>query len=167
MVNRISWFCFSLERVCSLVSTKHKRKDSYWLYYHLAHTLERDTVIENIVYLVKENPPPACSKNASSSSSSRRGRKPVHSWEKLVCICILMVIFGLTYRDMQNTVPSLNLPWNNDEPYPDHTWIARTFKKIPLKYLEDILTRSASICVCKNQDLRKKDYCCWLQIAPV
>ena len=79
------------------------------------------------------------------------------------CIC------GLTYRDMQNTVPSLNLPWNNDdEPYPDHTWIARTFKKIPLKYLEDILTRSASICVCKNQDLRKKkDYCCWLQIAPV
>ena len=86
-----------------------------------------------------------------------------------MCICILMVIFGLAYRDMQNTVPSLNLPWNNDEPYPDHTWIARTFKKIPLKYLEDILTRSASICVCKKQqDLRKKkDYCCWLQIAPV
>ena len=72
--------------------------------------------------------------------------------EKLVCICILMVVFGLIYRDMQNTVPSLNVPWNNyDEPYPDHTWIARTFKKIPLKYLEDILTRSASICVCKNQ----------------
>ncbi len=123
--------------VCSLVSIKHKRKDGYWLYYHLAHTVERDTVIGNIVYLVKENPPP-CSKNVSSSS--RRGRKPVHSWEKLVCICILMVVFGLTYRDMQNAVPSLNLPWNNDEPYPDHTWIARTFKKIPLKYLEDILT---------------------------
>ena len=73
--------------------------------------------------------------------------KPVHSWEKLVCIYILMVVFGLTYRDMQNIVPSLNLPWNNDEPYPDHTWIARTFKKIPLKYLEDILTRSAYLCL--------------------
>ena len=81
------------------------------------------------------------------SAAVERGRKPVHSWEKLVCICILMVVFGLTYRDMQNTVPSLNLPWNNDEPYPDHTWIARTFKKIPLKYLEDILTRSAYLCL--------------------
>ena len=58
-----------------------------------------------------------------------------------------MVVFGLTYRDMQNIVPSLNLPWNNDEPYPDHIWIARTFKKIPLKYLEDILTRSAYLCL--------------------
>jgi Transposase DDE domain len=137
------------------VSIKHKRKDGYWLYYHLAHTLERDTVIGNIVYLVKENPPLPCSKNVSSSSN--RGRKPVHSWEKLVCICILMVIFGLTYRDMQNTVPSLNLPWNNDEPYPDHTWIARTFKKIPLKYLEDILTRSAYMCLKESAGWKKEE----------
>lgn len=136
------------------MSIKHKRKDGYWLYYHLAHTVERDTVIGNIVYLVKENPPPLpCSKNVSRSSN--RGRKPVHSWEKLVCICILMVIFGLTYRDMQNAVPSLNLPWNNDEPYPDHTWIARTFKKIPLKYLEDILTRSAYMCL-KESEWKKE-----------
>ena len=140
------------------MSIKHKRKDGYWLYYHLAHTVERDTVIGNIVYLVKENPPPLpCSKNVSSSSS-RRGRKPVHSWEKLVCICILMVVFGLTYRDMQNTVPSLNLPWNNgDEPYPDHTWIARTFKKIPLKYLEDILTRSAYMCLKESAGWKKEE----------
>lgn len=136
------------------MSIKHKRKDGYWLSYHLAHTLERDTVIGNIVYLVKENPP-ACSRNVGSSSSSR-GRKPVHSWEKLVCICILMVVFGLTYRDMQNTVPSLNLPWNNDEPYPDHTWIARTFKKMPLKYLEDILTRSAYMCL-KESGWKKEE----------
>lgn len=133
------------------MSIKHKRKDGYWLYYHLAHTVERDTVIENIVYLVKENPP-LCS---NVSSNSRRGRKPVHSWEKLVCICILMVIFGLSYRDMQNAVPSLNLPWNNDEPYPDHTWIARTFKKIPLKYLEDILTKSTYLCL-KESEWKKE-----------
>ena len=138
------------------MSIKHKRKDGYWLYYHLAHTLERNTVIGNIVYLVKENSPLSCSKNVSNSSN--RGRKSVHSWEKLVCICILMVIFGLTYREMQNTVPSLNLSWNNDdEPYPDHTWIARTFKKIPLKYLEDILTRSAYMCLKESVGWKKEE----------
>lgn len=68
-----------------------------------------------------------------------------------------MVVFGLTYRDMQNTVPSLNLPWNNDEPYPDHTWIARTFKKIPLKYLEDILTRSAYLCLKESAGCKKEE----------
>ena len=50
------------------MSIKHKRKDGYWLYYHLAHTVERDTVIGNIVYLVKENPP-LCSKNVSSNTA--------------------------------------------------------------------------------------------------
>ena len=97
-------------------------------------------IIKNIVSLVKENPP------ARPKKKSNRGRKPVHSWEKLVCICILMVVFGSTYRDIQNTAPSLNLPWNN-EPYPDHTWISRTFKKIPLQYLEEMLTRSAYLCL--------------------
>jgi len=82
-----------------------------------------------IVSLVKENPP--CRPKKKNNS----GKKPVHSWEKLVCICILMVVFGSTYRDIQIVVPSLNLPWNN-EPYPDHTWISRTFKKIPVIYLE-------------------------------
>src|SRR5215831_3555861 len=28
------------------------------------------------------------------------GKKPIHSWEKLVCICILMVVFGSTYRNI-------------------------------------------------------------------
>ena len=49
-----------------------------------------------------------------------------------------MVVFGSTYRNIQNVVLSLNLPWNN-EPYPDHCWISRTFKKIPLIYLECVL----------------------------
>jgi hypothetical protein len=122
------------------VNSKHKRKDGYWKYYHLAHTLERDAVVRNIASLVMENPPPCPEKK------SRKGKKPVHSWEKMVCICILMVVFGLTSRDMQNVVPSLNLPWKG-EPYPDHTWISRTFKKIPLQYLDDILMRSAYLCL--------------------
>lgn len=130
------------------MSSKHKRKEGYWLCYHLAHTLERDMIIKNIVSLVKENPP------SRPKNKSNRGRKPVHSWEKLVCICILMVVFGSTYRDIQNMVPSLNLPWNNNEPYPDHTWISRTFKKIPLQYLKETLTRSAYLCL--NESVWKK-----------
>ena len=103
-------------------------------------------LIKNIVSLVKENPP-TCPKKKST-----RGKKPVHSWEKLVCICILMVALGSTYRNIQNVVPSLNLPWN--EPCPDHTWISRTFKKIPLTYLEHILLSSAYLCL-KESGWRK------------
>ena len=122
------------------MNSKHKRKDGYWPYYHLAHTLERDMLVKNIASLVMEYPSPRPKKK------STRGKKPVHSWDKLVCICILMVVFGSTYRDMQNMAPSLNLPWKN-EPYPDHSWISRTFKKIPLQYLDDILIRSAYLCL--------------------
>ncbi len=116
----------------------HNRRDGYWKYYHLAHTQEKDAIIKNIVDHVKENPPDRARK-------SNKGKKPVHSWEKMVCICILTVIFGLSYRKMQNEVPYLNLPWN--EPYPDHTWIAKTFRKIPLQYLEGILQRTALMCM--------------------
>jgi hypothetical protein len=55
-------------------------------------------LIKNIVSLVKENPPVRPKKKSTS------GKKPVHSWEKLVCICILMVVFGSTYRNIQNVV---------------------------------------------------------------
>ena len=103
-------------------------------------------LIKNIVSLVKENPP------ARPKKKSISGKKPVHSWEKLVCICILMVVFGSTYRNIQNVVPSLNLPWN--EPYPDHTWISRTFKKIPRIYLECVLLSSAYLCL-KESDWTK------------
>ena len=66
-----------------------------------------------------------------------------------------MVVFGSTYRNIQNVVPSLNLPWNN-ESYPDHTWISRTFKKIPpLIYLECVLIWSAYLCL-KESDWRRK-----------
>jgi hypothetical protein len=47
---------------------------------------------------------------------------------------------------------SLSYPWN--EPYPDHTWISRTFRKIPLIYLECILLSSAYLCL-KESDWRK------------
>jgi hypothetical protein len=39
-------------------------------------------LIKNIVSLVKENPPVRSKKKKKKKST--RGRKPVHSWEKLV-----------------------------------------------------------------------------------
>ncbi len=128
---------FDLEGYAPSMS-KHNRRDGYWQYYHLAHTQEKDAIIRNIVDLVKENPPPRARK-------SSKGKKPVHSWEKMVCICILTVIFGLPFRKMENELPYLNLPWN--EPYPDHSWIAKTFRKISLQYLEGILQRTALMCM--------------------
>jgi len=121
---------------------KHKRRDGYWKYYHLAHTQERQFLVDNIVSLVNQNPPKI------SKKRSRRGRKPVHSKSKMHCICILMVAFGLTYRDTQNIIPSLNLPWN--EPIPDHTMICKFFKTISVAWLEQVLARTAQMCLAES-----------------
>jgi hypothetical protein len=95
-----------------------------------------------MVSLVDQNPPPVPQKK------SRRGKKPVHSPKKMSSICILMVVLGLTYRDIQNLVPLLNLPWN--EPYPDHTWIAKFFARIQLGWLEGMLVRTAYLCMAES-----------------
>jgi hypothetical protein len=58
---------------------KHRRRDGYWRVYHLAHTRERDGTVSDIVSLVRENRPPPRRRGT-------RGRRRVHSWEKLVCI---------------------------------------------------------------------------------
>ena len=54
----------------------------------------------------------------------------------------------------EDIVSMVSAPWNN-EPYPDHTWISRTFKKIPLIYLECVLIWSAYLCL-KESDWRRK-----------
>jgi len=51
-------------------------------------------LVKDIVELVKECSPPV---------RVKLSRRPVHSWEKMVCICLLMVILGLSFRDMPNT----------------------------------------------------------------
>jgi hypothetical protein len=123
------------------LSKEHRRREGYWKYYHLAHTQERDSIVRNIVSLVKENNPPVKPKR------TKRGRKPVHSWDKLVCICIIMVILGSTFRDMQNDVPTLNLPWNQHEPYPDHSTIHKAFQKLDEDYLDLMLEKVACLCI--------------------
>ncbi|MFN3655593.1 MAG: transposase [Candidatus Nitrosotenuis sp.] len=121
---------------------EHMRRDGYWKYYHLAHTQERDFLVHHIVSLVNQNLP------AGSKKKSHAGRRPIHSKAKMYCICIIMVAFGLTYRDAQNIIPSLNLPWS--EPTPDHTTIARFFGKISVKWLEEILARTAQMCLAES-----------------
>ncbi len=118
---------------------KHHRRDGYWKSYHLAHTRELDAIAGGIVSLVKESKPPVQRKK------TRRGRKPVHSREKLVCVCLLMIVMGYTFRDMQNYVPKLNLPW--DEPYPDHSTIHRAYQEMPQGYLDALLDRTARLCM--------------------
>lgn len=122
--------------------SQHKRRDGYWKYYHLAHTQERQFLVDNIVSLVNQNLPP------TKKKKSKCGRKPIHSRAKMYCICIIMVAFGLTYRDMQSIIPSLDLPWN--EPAPDHTTIAKFFGKISVVWLEEILARTAQLCLAES-----------------
>lgn len=122
------------------MSQTHRRRDGYWKSYHLAHTLELDAVTSAIVGLVKESKPPA------KVRRTRRGKRPIHSWEKLVCVCLIMVVMGYTFRDMQNLVPKLDLPWRG-EPYPDHTTIWKAYSSIPEDYLDETLDRSAQLCI--------------------
>lgn len=63
----------------------------------------------------------------------------------MACICLLMVALDMTFREMENEVPSLGLPWS--EPPPDHTTIHRAFQELPEGYLEGLLGRSASGCL--------------------
>jgi hypothetical protein len=58
-----------------------------------------------------------------------------------------MVTLGPTFRDVQNDVPTLNLSWNQNEPYPDHSTIHKAFKKIDEDYLDLILEKVAYLCI--------------------
>ena len=61
-----------------------------------------------------------------------------------------MVILGSTFRDTQNAVPSLNLPWNSYEPYPDHSTIHKAFQKIDADYLDLMLEKTAYLCIAET-----------------
>ena len=124
---------------------QHNRRKGYWRQYHLAHTLELDALVGGIVSLVKESGPPDERKRTTRRG---RGRPPVHSREKLVVLCLLTVILGLTFRDMQCLAPWLlrGLPWEG-EPYPDHSTIHRAYQSFPLEYLDSLLVRSAELCL--------------------
>jgi hypothetical protein len=122
--------------------SNHNRRGGYWRQYHLAHTLELDALVDGIVSLVKESGLP----DEYKRSRRGRGRRLIHSREKLVVLCVLTVILGCTFREMQRLVPRLGLPWK-EEPSPDHSTIHRTYQRLPEEYLDSLLERSARLCI--------------------
>ena len=118
---------------------KHKRRPDYWVYYHLGHCTETAFLIDMITNLVRENPCP-------HQEKSNRGRPPVHSRAKLDFICILMVAWHKTSRDMESDLSVIKIPWAG-EPVPDHTTLARHLQTISQDWLDTILTKTATLCV--------------------
>ena len=59
-------------------------------------------MIDTIANLVREHPCPRQEK-------SNRGRPPVHSKDKLDFICILMVVWHKTSRDMESDLSVINI----------------------------------------------------------
>jgi len=119
---------------------KHKRKERYWQLYDLAHSRELLEVINGLAQLVDEAGDPW--------TKARRGRQPVHSARKMVVICVLTVILGISYRTMESLLHLLRLPW--EEPVPDHSTIHEAFKRIPETYLNQIQRGSAGLCIAES-----------------
>ena len=113
---------------------KHKRRPDYCICYHLGHCTETAFLIDTIMNLVRKNPCPRQVK-------SNRGRPPVHSRAKLDFICILMVAWHKTSRDMESDLSVIKIPWAG-EPTPDHTTLARYLQTIPQDWLDMILTKT-------------------------
>jgi len=119
---------------------KHKRRDRYWKLYDLAHSKELPAVINELARLVDESGDPW--------PKSNRGRRPVHSSRKMVVICVLAVILGISYRNMQSLLNMLKLPWR--EPVPDHSTIHDAFKRIPEEYFKQLLDKTAHLCIAQS-----------------
>jgi hypothetical protein len=119
---------------------RHKRRERYWQLYDLAHSRELPAVTDELIRLVEEAGDPW--------PKAGRGRRPVHSPRKMAVICILTVILGVSYRDMETLLHMLRVPWQ--EPVPDHSTIHEAFRRIPETYLNQILARSARLCIAES-----------------
>lgn len=105
--------------------------------YDFACTRELTCFVDDLARLVDEvgDPWPA----------HKRGRPVVHSPRKMAVICLLTVILGFSYRDMEALLHLLRLPWF--EPVPDHSTIHEAFSRIPEAYLNQLLAKSAGLCI--------------------
>ena len=119
--------------------SEHARRPDYWTYYHLGHSSETSFMIETVSDLVRGHPCPRQEK-------SNRGRPPVHSKAKLDFICLLMVAWHKTSRDMESDLSVIKMPWTG-EPIPDHTTISRHLQTIPHDWLAGMLARTARLCM--------------------
>jgi hypothetical protein len=119
---------------------KHKRRERYWQLYDLAHSKELPAVIDELARLVDEIGDPW--------PTSKRGRPLVHSPRKMAVVCVLTVTLGISYRNMETLLYILKLPWQ--EPVPDHSTIHEAFKRMPEAYLNQILAKSARLCIAES-----------------
>lgn len=116
---------------------KHKRRERYWQLYDLAKSKELPEVIDGLARLMDEAGEPW--------PKAGRGRPPVHSPRKMVVICVLTAVLGISYRNMETLLHLLRIPWQ--EPVPDHSTIHEAFRHIPEAYLNRILVRNAELCI--------------------
>jgi hypothetical protein len=130
----------SFRREALVKGKKHKRKERYWQLYDLASARELSAAVSELSRLVDQQGDPW--------PKSNRGRPPVHSPRKMAVICVLCVILGISYRNMQSLLNMLKLPWR--EPVPDHSTIHDAFKRMPEEYLKSLLNRSAQLCIAES-----------------
>ena len=126
-------------KVCA-PSKKIKRRKGYWKYYHQAHSRTLEFLVRVVVFLLDVEVP-----RLQERDRKRRGPKRKHSRQKMDCVCILMIILGLTTREIENLIPYLRLPW--DEPTPDHTTISRHLGTVPLPWLHRLVAILARMCL--------------------
>ncbi len=97
-------------------------------------------MIETVASLVRGHPCPR-------QETSNRGRPTVHSKDKPDFICILMVAWHKTSRDMESDLSVIKIPRWTSESIPDHTTIARRLQTIPYGWLTAMLARTAKMCM--------------------
>ena len=97
-------------------------------------------MIDTISDLVRKYPCPR-------SDTSNRGRPNIHSKDKLDFICILMVAWHKTSRDMESDLSVIKLPKWTTEPIPDHTTISRHLQTISHDWLTRILAETSKLCI--------------------
>lgn len=116
----------------------HRRRDRYWQLYDFSHSRELAEAVDGLVRLADEAGDPW--------PKPKRGRPAVHSPRKMAVICVLTVILGLSYRNMESLLHMLKLPWPWER-VPDHSTIHEAFKDISEAYLNRLLEKSAGLCV--------------------
>lgn len=119
---------------------KHKRREGYWRIYDVAQGRELEAIISTLNQVVDQEGNPY--------RRHKRGRPQVHSPRKMALICVLTVILGISYRNMESLLHMLKLPWN--EPVPDHSTIHDAFKRISEDYLNRVLSRTAALCIAES-----------------
>ena len=123
-----------------MVKVKHKRREGYWRLYDAAQPKELEELVVTLKQVVDEE--------ADPYRKHRRGRPRVHSPKKMALICVLTVILGISYRNMQSLLHMIKLPY--DEPVPDHSTIHEAFRRISEVYLDRIVSKTAALCIAES-----------------